>query len=146
MTGHLMAAQLRKAKRHLLWRWSGAPLLVTGGLLVCLAFWALIRGGPGFPVMLGLLGVGMALAAFGANHDTSMALAFELRQAASELPEEGNAARLLAELDEELVRDRDSVLALQATPRIALALPWMAIAVQSTTAIWLFDVLGWLRG
>ena len=146
MTGQLMTAQLRKAKRHLLWRWSGAPLLVTGGLLVCLAFWALIRGGPGLPVMLGLLGVGMALASFGANHDTAMALAFELRQTSSELPEEGSAERLMVELDEELVRDRDSVLALQATPRIALTVPWMAIGVQSATAVWLCDVLGWLHG
>ncbi len=119
-----MTGELRGAVRHARWRWSGAPLLVVG---LVLFFWALQRwgaGGSGWTVLLAVLGTGLGLASFGANHDTALALA--LRAGPEGLP-----PALRRELDEELARDRDGTLDLVPAPRVALVLPFIAAAVQA---------------
>ncbi|MEC7948753.1 MAG: hypothetical protein VX265_14395 [Myxococcota bacterium] len=121
------------AHRHARWRWTGAPLLITGGLLLGGAVVALLRGGSGFDVMLGLFGCGLSLASFGANHEAAIAMALRARQAGAALPD-----RLAHDLDEELARDRSGTLGLRPSPRIALALPIAAALVQSGVAWRLF--------
>ena len=125
-----MKTSLGVIERHAKLRWVGAPLLVTGlGLIgLCVADW--LQGGSGYSILLGTLGTGMGLAAFGANHEAVIALA--ARHAESEeapLPES-----LSQELSEELARDRAGTMALQAFPRTAMALPVVAIGVQALTA------------
>jgi hypothetical protein len=107
--------------------------LITGLSIVglCVATW-LMQGTGGYLVFLGFLGTGLGLAAFGANHEATIALALRVKeQGVEELPE-----NLAKELVEELQRDKDSTKALQAFPKTAMALPLVAVAVQAATA-WL---------
>lgn len=127
------ATDLATARRHATWRWSGAPLLLSGGLLLLAALVGVIQGGSGFTVMLGLFGCGLSLASFGANHEASIASALRARQEGAALPD-----RIARDLDEELARDRGGTLGLRASPRIALALPFVAVMVQSGVAWRLF--------
>ncbi len=120
------ASTLSAARRHAAWRWTGAPLLVTGGLLLLGALVGVIQGGSGFTVMLGFFGCGLSLASFGANHEAAVAYALQVRQAGADLPE-----RLAADVAEELARDRSAALALRPSPVIAMVLPLAAVAVQA---------------
>ena len=116
---------LRTASLHARWRWTGLPLLLTG---VSLLVWALLAfggGGSGVTVMLSLFGTGLGLASFGANHDTAMAAAIRVWQARGGLPD-----HLVAEVQEELERDREAALSLRPAPRVALVIPLVALAVQ----------------
>ena len=127
------SADLRGVARHARLRWAGAPLLITGLSVVglCVATW-LMQGSGGYLVFLGLFGTGLGLAAFGANHEATMALALQVKEKGeAELPE-----NLAAELVQELQRDRDGTIALRAFPKTAMALPLVAVAIQATTA-WL---------
>ena len=117
---------LSMARRHAAWRWTGAPLLLTGGLLLAVAVVGALQGESGFTVMLGLFGCGLSLASFGANHEAAVASALRVRDAGGTLP-----ARLGADLDEELQRDRTGVLGLRPSPRVALVLPVVAVLVQA---------------
>jgi hypothetical protein len=126
-------ADLSIARRHATWRWSGAPLLLSGVLLLLAALVGVIQGGSGFTAMLGLFGCGLSLASFGANHESAVAHSLKVRQAGGDLPE-----RLAADLDEEMKRDRDGTLSLRPSPRIALVLPFAAVLVQSGVAWRLF--------
>jgi len=128
------ADHVRFAVRHARWRWSGAPLLVTGAVLFMWALGDLARGGTGSTVLLSVFGTGMALASFGANHDAAMAMAVRWRSeavgpAAVQLPD-----NLRDELAEELERDRAGTLSLRASPKVALVLPFVTIAVQAWVA------------
>ena len=125
------ASNVNAAVRHARLRWAGAPLLLAGVVLFGLALLQVARGGvPWFAVMVGLFGVGLGLASFGANHDSAMALA--LRAERSELPR-----GMQQELDEELERDRAGTMSMKATPRIAMALPLFAGLVQCGLGYWL---------
>ena len=74
------------------------------------------------------LGTGLGLASFGANHDTAMGLAYQGREA-------GLPLDLKDELESELERDRDGVLALRPTPTIAKIIPLIALGIQTFVAI-----------
>lgn len=119
------------ARRHALLRWSGVPLLVVGaGLLV----FSLIQAARGDALWTtiphALLGMGLGLAAFGANHDTALALAWQLRSknsSAAETPQ----GPLQDELDRELEADRAAVMGLRASPRVAVLMPVLAVLVQA---------------
>lgn len=115
------------AARHARLRWVGAPLLFSGVALVISALLSLGHGGSGSNIALGLFGTGLGLATFGANHDTAMALAL--------LAGDANKPAIKAELAEELARDRAEVMGTRASPRIAMALPLVAILVQGL-AMW----------
>lgn len=117
------------ARRHAAWRWSGAPLLISGVLLLLAAVVGALNGQSGFTVMLGLFGCGLSLASFGANHEAAVAHALRVRNAGGSLPE-----RLAADLDEELERDRSGTLGIRPSPRVALMLPLAAALVQSGVA------------
>ena len=108
-------------------RWVGAPLLLSGVVLLLWAFTNMIRGGSGWLVLLSMLGCGMSLACFGANHDTAMALALEARQTPGTpgLPE-----KLAQELEEEMTTDRAEVMSLRPTQVIGKVLPLVAILIQ----------------
>ncbi|NOY25261.1 MAG: hypothetical protein GXP62_05255 [Oligoflexia bacterium] len=124
---------LAMARRHAMLRWTGVPLVVIGaGLLV----FSLIQAARGDALWTtiphALLGLGLGLAAFGANHDTALALAWEIRSnssAGAETP----GGPLQDELDRELEADRTAVMALRASPRVALLMPFIALLVQ----VWL---------
>ncbi len=120
------ARDLRVAVLHSRWRWAGLPLLLTGVTLLMWAFVATMGGGTAWNLMLSLFGTGLGLASFGANHDTAMAFALRVRRAREPRLPEG----LSREVDEELERDRDAALGLRPSPRIALVIPLMALAVQ----------------
>ena len=119
-------SDLSTARRHAMWRWSGAPLLLSGILLLLAALAGVIQGGSGFTAMLGMFGCGLSLASFGANHEAAVASALRARQQGADLPE-----RIARDLDEELARDRAGTMGLRASPRIALVLPFVAVMVQS---------------
>jgi hypothetical protein len=112
------------ANRHARLRWVGAPLLVSG---VVLAGWAIhtsIGGGTLWNVGLGMLGAGLSLASFGANHDAAMAYALRSRDS-------GLSEKLRTELEEELERDRDEILDLKPAPKVGLVMPVIAVSLQA---------------
>lgn len=122
-------AVLQQAVRHARMRWVGAPLLLSGlGVLV----WSILWGAAGrgwLSALLGLLGTGLGLASFGANHDTALALALRVRESGGALPD-----FLARELDAELETDRAGTMGLRPAPRVAMALPFFALAVQAFAA------------
>ncbi len=121
------------ASRHARLRWIGAPLLVTGLGLAGWALYSTMAGGSWWNVGIGMLGAGLALATFGANHDTAMALAFRAR-------DEDLGEPLRGELEEELERDRDEVIGLKPSPRVALVMPVVALSIQVWVCTQLMDL------
>jgi len=123
-----MQLTARNAAFHARLRWAGAPLLLSGVALLLWAVGNASHGGSGLTVMIGMLGCGMGLASFGANHDTALALALEVhdQQDSAGLLSEA----LSAEVTEELQSDRAGTMALRPSPRIAMALPAVALLVQ----------------
>ena len=119
---------IQVAVRHARLRWVGAPLLFTGILLILLAVLQMVSGGPVWMVMLGLFGLGTALASFGANHDTAMAHAVRVRLHAN-LP-----VPLRDEVDAELERDRNDVMGLRPSAIAGLVVPVVCICVQGFVA------------
>ena len=119
-------ADAQNASFHARLRWVGAPLLLSGFAMFIWAMFTASRGGSLLTVMFGLFGCGMALASFGANHDTAMALAIRSRVGG----EDHLSAGLAREVAEELEFDRGSTMSLRASPRIAMVLPMVALAVQ----------------
>ncbi len=121
-------ADADNASFHARLRWVGAPLLLSGFVMLMWALSLAGRGGSMFTVMFGLFGCGMALASFGANHDTALALAIRSRSGAGG----GKLSQKLArEVAEELEVDRSGTMALRASPRVAMFLPLVALLVQS---------------
>ena len=108
---------------HARLRWVGAPLLLTGVGLLGKAVYDAFFLGPLWLAAVAALGTGLALASFGANHDTAMGLAYQAREA-------GLPLDLKDELDAEIERDRDGVLALRPTPTIAKVIPLIAAGIQ----------------
>lgn len=108
---------------HARLRWVGAPLLLTGVGLLGKAVYDSFFLGPLWLAAVAALGTGLALASFGANHDTAMGLAYRGREA-------GLPLDLKDELDAELEKDRDGVLALTPTPTIAKVIPVIAVCIQ----------------
>ena len=124
------AVTLSSVMRHARLRWLGAPLLLTGLTTVGLCAARYLEGQAGYPILFGFLGTGLGLAAFGVNHEATIALALSFTKQGSEaLPES-----LVKELEEEMERDRESTLGLQAFPKTALVMPLIALAVQAGTA------------
>ncbi|MCB9779031.1 MAG: hypothetical protein H6742_10740 [Alphaproteobacteria bacterium] len=116
------------ARRHAALRWSGVPLLLTGFALLAFGIYSTVRGGPWTNIPLGLLSSGLGLSAFGANHDTALAYA----QEAYEGPERSQLDdKLRGELEAELERDRDAMHDLRPSPKVALAMPFVAVLVQA---------------
>jgi len=109
-------------------RWVGAPLLISGVIILLWAVTNMIRGGSGWLVLVSMLGCGLSLASFGANHDTAMALALEARQTkgAPGLPE-----TLANELEEEMATDRAELMSLRPTQTIGKVIPLIAILIQA---------------
>ncbi len=123
------------AGRHARLRWIGAPLLLSGLALAGWAVHAAIGGATWWNVGFGMLGAGLALASFGANHDTAMAFSFRARDA-------GLSEKLCAELDEELERDRDEIVGLSPTPKTGLVIPVIAVCIQAWVCTRLLEILG----
>ncbi len=113
------------AIRHARLRWVGAPLLVTGVLLVLTATLSALSGGNGWNVMLSMFGTGTALASFGANHDTAMAHALRVRTD-TRLPVD-----LKHEVEQELARNRNDTLGLRPSAGAGMVVPLVAIAAQA---------------
>ncbi len=126
-----MSDIVKKAERHARLRWIGAPLLMSGVALLCYAIFGALTGGSGWNVAFALFGTSLGLASFGANHDAAMAFAFAGR-------EEGLSHSLTEELQKEIERDRDGIVAIRPTPRIGLFMPLVAIGVQSWVGLRLF--------
>ncbi len=122
-------ADAQNASFHARLRWVGAPLLLSGFVMLMWALTLAGRGGSLLTVMFGLFGCGMALASFGANHDTALALAIRSRSGLGEPP--ALAPGLAREVADELEHDRAATMSLRASPRIAMALPLVALMVQS---------------
>ena len=119
---------IRVAIRHSRLRWIGAPLLVTGALLLVLALLKMVSGGSGWVVMIGCFGLGTALASFGANHDTAIAHAVRVRTHA------GLPVSLRDEVDAELARDRNEVMGLRPSAIAGMVVPMVCAAAQSYIA------------
>ena len=118
---------------HARLRWVGAPLLLTGVGLLGKAVYDAFFLGPLWLAAVAALGTGLALASFGANHDTAMGLAYQAREA-------GLPLDLKDELDAEIERDRDGVLALRPTPTIAKVIPLIATGIQIFVFIRVFGL------
>lgn len=132
MTPTLMA-DCAAARRHAALRWLGAPLLLTGLAGLVSAILAYGSGGSGWNIALGFFGTGMGLATFGANNDAALAMALRVSEGARG-EDSGLPPALVGELREELARDRAAVLDLRESPRVAMALPAVAILVQGLLA------------
>jgi hypothetical protein len=120
------------ARRHAIWRWTGAFLFPMGLLLLFSAVLHRLSGGSGWDLALGFFSTATGLAAFGANHDTAMAAVLEAR-GAPDLP-----AGLQRELDEELARARGADPGLRPAPRLALAMPLVSLSAQIFLALRIF--------
>lgn len=118
-----MTEGVARAVRHARMRWIGAPLLLTGLGLLIAAIYAALTVGSLLTVGLGMFGCGLALASFGANHDTAMAMAFTNREGG--LPDS-----LAKELEEELDRDREGIVHGRPAPRVGMVIPLIAVGVQ----------------
>ncbi len=129
-----MNDSVQRAQFHAKLRWVGAPLLLSGLLLLGYAIFQSLVGGSGWTVAFSLFGAALSLASFGANHDATMAYAFAGR-------EEGLPSNLRDELDEELERDRNGVVGARPTPKLGMAIPIVAICVQLWVAWRLFGGL-----
>ena len=121
----------QQAQFHAKLRWVGAPLLLSGVLLLCTAVFRALIGGSGWTAAFSFFGAALALASFGANHDATMAYAFEGRG-------QGLSPSLREELEEELERDRDGVVGSRPTPKLAMVIPVIAVCVQAWVAWRLF--------
>ena len=121
--GNAVDSAVAGAALHARLRWVGAPLLLTGVGLLGKAVYDAFFLGPLWLVAVAALGAGLSLASFGANHDTAMGLAYQGREA-------GLPLDLKDELDAELEKDRDGVLALRPTPTIAKVIPVIAVCIQ----------------
>ena len=126
-----MTEGVARAVRHARMRWIGAPLLLTGLGLLIAAIYAALMAGSLLTVGLGMFGCGLALASFGANHDTAMAIAFLNREGG--LPDS-----LAKELDEELKRDREGIVHGRPAPRVGMVIPVIALGVQLLVAYRLY--------
>lgn len=118
-----MSENVSLAVRHARVRWIGGPLLLTGASLLSFAVYRALVGGSGWTIAMAAFGTGLALAAFGANHDTAMAYSFAGR-------EESLPLSLREELNEELERDRSGVVAMRPTPMVGLVMPWVSACIQ----------------
>lgn len=114
-------------------RWTGVPLLAVGVLLLIVGIFSAATGSPWTLIPHGLVSSGLALAAFGANHDASIALAWAAQAGGKALP-----GPIADELEAELRRDRAGVMSLHASPRVALALPVVVLVIQAWLAWRLF--------
>ncbi len=126
-----MDGDVSGAVLHARLRWLGAPLLLTGVGLLGRAIYDAFFMGPVWLAAVAALGTGLALASFGANHDTAMGLAYRSR-------ESGLPIELKEELGHELDRDRDGILGLQPTPVAGKVIPVVAIAIQAYVAARVF--------
>jgi hypothetical protein len=124
-----MTENVARAIRHARLRWIGAPLLLTGSSTLVLAVYRAFVGGSGWTVGLAAFGTGLALATFGANHDTAMAYGFAAR-------EEALPRALKDEINEELERNRGGIVDTRPAPRIGHVIPVVAFTVQA---------LAWVR-
>jgi hypothetical protein len=129
-----MSELVDHAARHARLRWIGAPLLVTGFGLAGWSVYLTLGGGSWLNVGLGMFGAGLSLATFGANHDTAMALAFRAR-------DEGLPEKLREELETELARDRDELIDLKPSPKIGMAMPVVALALQAWVCTRLLELI-----
>lgn len=127
------AALAAAASRHASVRWVGAPLLLTGLFGLVNAIISLPAHGTWADFGLGMFGTGLALASFGANNDAALALALQAQEAT---PGGGTPLNpeLARELAEELAADQAGVSELKASPRVALVLPFVCLAVQAGLA------------
>jgi hypothetical protein len=124
-----------QANRHIQLRWIGVPFLLAGLFLLFSAFQQAVQGGSWFYVLLGLACSLMGLTCFGLNHDTAISLAIEGRKKDEDLV---LSTQLANELRIELERDRAGALGLQGSPKLALILPLIVLAVQCTESYLLF--------
>ena len=126
-----MNQAVQRAQFHAKLRWVGVPLLLSGLLLLGYAGFQSLIGGSGWTVAFSVFGAALSLASFGANQDATMAYAFAGR-------DEGLPPSLREELQEELERDRNGVVSARPTPKLAMAIPVVAICVQLWVAWRLF--------
>lgn len=126
--GQTASQDAKQAGFHAKLRWVGAPLLLSGVVLLLWGVLSVLQGGPVWVIFLGMFGSGLGLASFGANHDTAMSLALRVRDAEGEEPFLSEA--LSDELSEELEHSRAEVLAMRPSPRIATMLPLVALMAQ----------------
>ncbi len=126
-----MSQAVQNAQFHAKLRWVGAPLLLSGLLLFLTAVYQALVGGSGWTAAFSFFGAAMSLASFGANHDATMAYAFEGRG-------QGLPPNLRDELEEELERDRNGVVSARPTPKLAKVIPVIALCVQVWVAWRLF--------
>ena len=129
-----MSQDIQRAVFHSRLRWIGAPLLLTAVCLLGYALFQAMVGGSGWTVAFAVFATAISLASFGANQDATMAYAFAGRGA-------GLPASLRDELEEELERDRDGVVGARPTPKLGIAIPFLAVLVQVWVAWRLFGGL-----
>ena len=133
-----MSRVVSDAVLHAKLRWLGAPLLLTGVGLLGKAVYDAFFLGPLWLAAVAALGAGLALASFGANHDTAMGLAYQGREA-------GLPLDLKDELDAELERIERAFM-LRPTPAIAKCIPLLCIQVFARSLDWARERGGRLVG
>ncbi len=128
------AALASAASRHASIRWVGAPLLLTGLFGLLQAILALPGHGTWLDFGMGMFGTGLALASFGANNDTALALALQAHEAARGGAPSPLSPALAEELAQELDANATAVSELKPAPTVALVIPFVCLAVQAGLA------------
>lgn len=118
-----MTEDVARATRHARLRWVGAPLLLSGLSLIGYAVYGWLTGGSGWTVAAACFGTGLALASFGANHDTAMGYALLAQDG-------GLPPSIKDELEAELLRDRPGVMKMRPAPIVGMVMPVVAVGVQ----------------
>lgn len=111
------------AAQHARLRWVGAPLLVSGAVILFVALTDSLRGGSGGAVLAAVGGTLSGLASFGVNHDTAMAFAMRA-------PAERLTAPLAEEVAGERERLRKGAPALRPNRAAGLLVPLISIGLQ----------------
>ena len=120
-------SSIQSARRHLYFRWIGAPLLVSGVFLFlrhAFVVFDLLNLAKQLVILGSCI---LSLASFGINHDTAIAYALRARGEGVLL---SNHPVLEQELKEDLDRDKAETMSLNAYPFLSYALPFFTLALQ----------------
>ena len=129
---------IQKSMFHLNFRWFGAPLFISGLILLGTVVFTWPVTHDHFALLLGFGCAMSGLTVFGVNHNTAMAFAVTTYPNIQELPK-----NVRLEIEEDLKWDKAKTLGLKANPKTAIFIPFLSIVLQSYVFVRLSCRLNW---
>ena len=120
-----MQINIQRSMFHLKFRWFGAPLFLSGAVLLGMVIMTWPMTHDHFSLLLGFGCAMSGLTVFGVNHNTAMAFAVETYPKIQQLPQV-----LRLEVEEDLKWDKPKTLGLKAHPKTSLFIPFLSIFLQ----------------